>query len=139
MLPVALVLLFRFAMQFTPLFSESDPLSVPSIEPLVPLSELTRPEDDPLVRALEGLQGNEHDASRWLEVARAFCEAKQPIQAIDACEACLKVDPKQIDAWFLIAELATVAGHLEMANDSYAVVRQLAPEDPRLPALSSQS
>ncbi len=91
---------------------------------------------DVLARSLEALQGREDDATRWLVVAQAFRAAGQPVQAIDACEACLKLDPKLIDAWFLIAELALAVGHREMAGEAYDVVRQLAPEDPRLANVS---
>lgn len=90
-------------------------------------------EVEPVVAALEALQGHEHDASKWLHVALAFRSAGQPIQAIDACEACLKLDPNQVDGWFLIAELANAVGHSEMADDAYDVARRLAPGDPRLP------
>jgi len=116
-------------MHFTPSPLQSAPTDLPAAESGFDLV----PNEEPLVRALESLQGNEHDALRWLEVARAFRSAGQPVQAIDACEACLKIDPKQVDAWFLIAELAMAVGHLQMAEESYEVVRQLAPDDPRLP------
>lgn len=92
------------------------------------------PETDVLTLALDRLQDHEHDASRWLEVAGAFRALGQPVQAIDACEACLKLDPQQIEGWFMIAELAAAVGHEEIAAESYAVARQLAPEDPRLAA-----
>lgn len=94
-------------------------------------------ENDLLTRSLEDLQGHEEDAHRWLAVAEAFRAAGQPVQAIDACEACLKLDPKLIDGWFLIAELALAVGHREMADESYAVVRELSPEDPRLASIAN--
>ncbi len=87
---------------------------------------------DHLVHVLEALQEHEHDAARWLDVALAFRSVGQPIQAIDACEACLKLDPKQVEGWFLIAELADAVGHSEMADDAYEVAGKLAPGDLRL-------
>ncbi len=106
----------------------------PGLSPFPALSELSA-DRDPLAQALDALQGNEHDALKWLDVALSFRGAGQPIQAIDACEACLKIDPKQVEAWFLIAELAIAVGHQVMADESYDVVRQLSPNDPRLPAV----
>lgn len=116
-------------MHSAPSFPQPDPTGLPDLACLSDLSG----DHDPLVAVLESLQGNEHDPLKWLEVALAFRAAGQPIQAIDACEACLKTDPKQVEAWFLIAELATGVGHKEMADESYDVLRQLAPNDPRIP------
>ncbi len=103
-----------------------------SLSVTLPSVSEAAPEGDRLVRALEALQEHEHDAAKWLDVALAFRSVGQPIQAIDACEACLKLDPKQVEAWFLIAELADAVGHTEMADDAYEVAGKLAPGDLRL-------
>lgn len=111
----------------------------PDYPDLSPVSEASVGAGDPLVTALEALEGNEHDASKWLEVAQAFRAAGQPTQAIDACEACLKLDPKQVHGWLLIAELAEAVGHKEMADDAYDVVRKLTSGDSSFPVTSSGS
>lgn len=88
--------------------------------------------------ALETLQHQEDNPQCWLEVAIAFRGAGQPIQAIEACEACLKLDASQLDAWFLIADLALAVGHREIGAEALAVIRQLAPADERIGDLAAR-
>jgi len=89
-----------------------------------------------LLAALNALQDHEDEAPRWLAVALEFRAAGHPHQAIEACEACLKLDPQSLEAWVMIAELAQAIGHREIAEDAMGIIRRLAPEDQRLAALA---
>lgn len=89
----------------------------------------------PLMSALIALQDREDDASCWLAVAVEFRAVGQPQQAIEACEASLKLDPKSVDAWVMIAELARAVGHHEIADEAIGILRTLAPNDARADSL----
>ncbi|HEY0967493.1 MAG TPA: tetratricopeptide repeat protein [Opitutaceae bacterium] len=91
-----------------------------------------------LRNALETLQHQEDNPLCWLEVAIAFRAAGQPIQAIEACEACLKLDSRQLEAWFLIANLALAVGHREIGAEALSVIRELAPADDRIADLAAR-
>lgn len=91
--------------------------------------------ETPLLAALSALENHENDAARWLAVATEYRAINQPVQAIEACEACLKLDPRCVDGWVMIAELARAIGHHEFAEEAVDVIRQIAPTDPRIATL----
>lgn len=89
----------------------------------------------PLMSALAALQDHEDSASRWLDVAIEFRAAGLAHQAIEACEASLKLDPKSVEAWVMIAGLARAVGHEEIADEAVVILRNLAPDDARISSL----
>ncbi len=80
---------------------------------------------------LSVLQGEEAQADRWLDVARAFQADGQMQPAIAALEAGLGVDPQSLEGWLLYAELAQAIGSADIAQEAAGVARRLAPDDPR--------
>ncbi|HEU5081162.1 MAG TPA: hypothetical protein VFT72_18260 [Opitutaceae bacterium] len=74
---------------------------------------------------LGALQGNEHSADLWWEIAQAFRATSANPQAIDALSACLQLDGTRLEAWELLAELATEAGHAELIEETHNVLQSL--------------
>ena len=56
--------------------------------------------------------------------------------ALDACEACLRLDPGRLDAWFMLANLGQRVGHHDFGRDVLEVVRAIAPDEPRRAAFA---
>lgn len=113
----------------------------PSSHPLPTLDPVSLEPSSPesaLRSALEALQNQEEVPARWLEVAHAFRAAGQPIQAIEACEACIKLNERETEAWFLIADLALAVGHRDIAGEALSVIRELAPDDERTTDLAAR-
>jgi predicted O-linked N-acetylglucosamine transferase (SPINDLY family)/glycosyltransferase involved in cell wall biosynthesis len=100
------------------------------------LLTLDRP-DRALVYLLAAVQHEEGNAALWHDLAWAFQALKQPAQALQAAEACLRVDPKNLDGWLLLAELAREAGHADFFREARATLQDLASTDPRVVALAS--
>ena len=91
--------------------------------------------DRALVYLTAAVQHVDHDADLWHDLSRAFQAARQMPQALQAAEACLRIDGKHLDGWLLIAELAREGGHTAFYEEARATVRELAPDDPRVAAL----
>lgn len=83
----------------------------------------------PVVQQAEG------DAATWLMMAKALRADKKMQEAIQTLEACLRLDPDNIDALFLLLELAEGVGAVELVRETYACLQQLAPNDARLVSL----
>ncbi|MEO6875486.1 MAG: glycosyltransferase [Opitutaceae bacterium] len=102
------------------------------------LLTLDRPERA-LAYLLAAVQHVDHDAGLWHDLAMAFQALKQPAQALQAAEACLRLDVRNVEGWLLIAELAREAGHKEFFLEARTMLQELAPTDSRvweLPAWS---
>jgi len=100
------------------------------------LLTLDRP-DRALVYLLAAVQHLDQDAALWHDLAWAFQALKQPAQALQAAEACLRIDPAHVEGWLLLAELAREAGHAEFFHEARATLQDLAATDPRVVALAS--
>ncbi len=85
---------------------------------------------------LAAVQHVDRDADLWHDLARALQQNRQLPQALQAAEACLKIDPRHVAGWLLIAELAADAGHAAFFNEALSNLRGLAPADPRVAVLA---
>lgn len=72
----------------------------------------------------------------WHALALALRENRQPAEAIQALESCLRIDPRNVEALFLLLELSEAVGATDMAREVLQCLRQLAPDDARVVALS---
>lgn len=91
--------------------------------------------DRALPYLLAAVQHRGDDAALWHDLARAFQATQQLPQALQAAEACLKLDAGNVECWLFVAELAAAAGHAEFYAEARATLRELAPGDPRVEAL----
>ncbi|MDB6093959.1 MAG: hypothetical protein JWM32_1521 [Verrucomicrobia bacterium] len=92
--------------------------------------------DRALAYLLAAVQHQDADPTLWHDLARAFQALQQLPQALQAAEACLRLDAQSVDGWILIAELAREAGHNSFYEEAMATLRDLAPADPRVQELS---
>ncbi len=74
---------------------------------------------------LAALNQRENSARRWIDLARAFRADGQQAQAVQAVEAGLRLDAKDISGWRLLAELATHFQAADLAREAEGMVRQL--------------
>jgi len=88
---------------------------------------------DYLLAAVQRLGG---DVTVWLSLAEALRADGQMNEAVQALESALRVDQENIEAWFMLMDLAEGAGATELANDALTTLKRLAPGDPRVIALS---
>ncbi|HYC71895.1 MAG TPA: tetratricopeptide repeat protein [Opitutaceae bacterium] len=89
-----------------------------------------------LTYALAALQHHEGQARRWLDVADALRANGRIEEALQAYEACLRIEPRCLDALVALAELASAAGHAEFVQDAVTLARSLDASDPRLAAFA---
>jgi predicted O-linked N-acetylglucosamine transferase (SPINDLY family) len=85
---------------------------------------------------LGAVQSREPTAEMWHALARALRDNQQPAEAIQALETCLRLDPRNIEALFMLLELSESVGATELARDVLQCLQQLAPADPRVIAMS---
>ncbi len=67
----------------------------------------------------------------WHELALALHADGQKAEALQALEACVRLNPGQLEPWLLLADWARDFGHIELVQEIADVVRELAPEHPR--------
>ena len=87
--------------------------------------------------AFVGLRGREQEAERWIEVGQVLRVKKEFPGAISAFETALRIEPRSIDGWLGIAELAQLKGAGDLAADAVGMARRINPHDPRLVALGA--
>lgn len=75
-------------------------------------------------------------AEVWHELGAALQANGQSSDAVQALETCVRMAPDRLDSWLLLADWASDYGHAELLADITTVVRDLAPEDPRVLALA---
>ena len=85
---------------------------------------------------LAAVQGSEATATMWYSLALALRDNRQTGEAIQVLETCLRLDNRNVPALFTLLELAEAAGATEIAHDVLACLKEVAPEDPRVVALS---
>ena len=83
--------------------------------------------------AVQHVDGN---APLWHDLAVAFGECQQIPQALQALEACLRINARYLDGWLMLARLARDAGNGELWQDALNAARELAPDDERIAALA---
>ncbi len=81
---------------------------------------------------ITALQNDDKNAALWFAIACATRRNNRPKQAIQALEGCLRVDPRFVEGWFMLAELASEFGNGRLRDDALGMARQLAPEDSRV-------
>ncbi|WP_158277624.1 tetratricopeptide repeat protein [Opitutus sp. ER46] len=84
---------------------------------------------------LEAVQNATPSAAMWQELARALEASGNIDGALTALQTAIKIDPKNAEGWFYLGDIAHRCGHAEMLTDIVKILEQLAPDDPRLPAL----
>ncbi len=84
-----------------------------------------------LVYFLGAIERSGPDAGLWHGAAAALLAAGRRDEAVQALEACLRIDQQSVDGWLLLAELALGSRHVELLNDAVKMLRLLAPDDGR--------
>ncbi len=120
----------------TPILAQADEPASPILRHQLGRQLLTLGRADrALAYLLAAVQHTDNDAGLWHDLARAFQSVKQLPQALQAAEACLRLDGASVDGWLLVAELAREAGHREFFDEAKATLLELAPSDPRVEKL----
>jgi len=87
--------------------------------------------------ALTGLRGHEHDGRRWVDVGQVLRIKKDFTGALSAFETALRLEPRSIDGWLGIAEMAHLKGVHDLAADAIGMARRIDPHHPRLVSLEA--
>jgi hypothetical protein len=74
----------------------------------------------------------------WHDLALALHANGQPAEAIQALETCVQRAPGRLESWLLLSDWASEYGQNELVRDIAGIVRELAPEDPRVTALAER-
>ncbi len=85
---------------------------------------------------LAAVQRSDATAGMWYSLALALRDNRQPGEAIQVLETCIRLDNRNVPALFTLLELAEGAGATEIARDVLECLKEVAPEDPRVVALS---
>jgi protein O-GlcNAc transferase len=85
---------------------------------------------------LAALQRGGDDPMLWYHLARALQKNGQMEETLQAVEGCLRAGPQCLDGWLMLVELAEQAGNTSLAEEASGMARQVAPEDPRVLALT---
>ena len=85
---------------------------------------------------LAAVQQSDATPAMWFALAKALRDNRQPGEAIQVLETCIRLDGANVEALFMLHELAEAAGATEIARDVFECLKQAAPEDPRVLALS---
>jgi protein O-GlcNAc transferase len=85
---------------------------------------------------LAAVQRSDATPGMWYSLALALRDNRQPGEAIQVLETCLRLDNRNVPALFTLLELAEAAGATEIARDVLDCLKEVAPEDPRVLALS---
>lgn len=74
----------------------------------------------------------------WYDLGIALRGAGRRQDALKALETALRLDPRNLEGWLTLSEMAREAGHAEMLREIAGVVAKLAPQDPRGLLLASE-
>lgn len=81
---------------------------------------------------LAAVQTDENNPALWYDLALALRHNGQVKEAVQALESSLRMDPKQLEGWLMLAELAKTAGSHDLAREAAGLALTLAPTDPRI-------
>lgn len=85
---------------------------------------------------LAAVQQSDAASAVWFTLALVLRDQGRTDDAIQALETCIRLDPHNVDALLVLLELAERVGATEIARDVLDWLRQVAPEDPRIVALT---
>jgi protein O-GlcNAc transferase len=85
---------------------------------------------------IAAVQRSDATSAMWFSLAKALRDNRQPGEAIQVLETCIRLDGGNVEALFMLHELAEAAGATEIARDVLECLKHAAPEDPRVLALS---
>jgi len=88
---------------------------------------------------LAAVQHDEGNPALWQDLAIALRRAERFPEALQALEACVRIDQKRVESWLMFGEWSIELGHQEMAGEIAAILRQLAPDDARVASLVSRA
>jgi protein O-GlcNAc transferase len=88
---------------------------------------------------LAAVQHDEGNPALWQDLAVALRGANRFPEALQALEACVRIDQKRVESWLMFGEWSIELGHKEMAGQVAAILRQLAPDDARVASLVSRA
>lgn len=83
---------------------------------------------------LAAVQTDENNAALWYDLALALRRNSQIKEAVQALESSLRMDPKQLEGWLMLAELAKTAGSHDLAREAAGIASTLSPKDHRISA-----
>lgn len=85
---------------------------------------------------LEAIQHLDPEPALWCELAESLLHSGQLRNAVEAVQACLQLDGKNVEAILLLGEIAERGGQLDQIGDAVAIAQSIAPSDPRVAALA---
>ncbi|MDX2187679.1 MAG: hypothetical protein SFV32_12155 [Opitutaceae bacterium] len=99
------------------------------------LTSLGRPDRGSLY-LLEAIQHLDPDPTLWCELAESLLHSGQLKHAVEAVQACLQLDGRNVEAILLLGEVADRTGQLDQIVDAVTIAQSFAPSDPRVAALA---
>jgi len=99
---------------------------------LLPMGDTARA----ITYLLAAVGSGSNDAAVWLALATALRQNGQAKDAIHALETALRLDRSCVEGWLMLLDMAESAGVPELAEDARTVLREVAPDDPRVFAMA---
>ena len=84
---------------------------------------------DSLLSAVERQSSN---ANLWFNLGLAFRGHGKRDESLKALEVALRLDPRNLEGWLVLGELARESGNVSMFNEIVQVAMELAPDDARV-------
>lgn len=81
---------------------------------------------------LAAVQTDENNPLLWYDLAVALRLSGQNKEAVQALESSLRMDPRHLEGWLMLAELATAAGSHDLAREAAGLASAISPQDPRI-------
>ncbi|WP_414663077.1 tetratricopeptide repeat protein [Horticoccus sp. 23ND18S-11] len=85
---------------------------------------------------LAAVQQSDATPEMWYALALALRENRQVAEAIQVLETCLRLDCRNVEVLLTLLELAERVGATEIAREVLQCLQEVAPEDPRVLAMS---
>jgi predicted O-linked N-acetylglucosamine transferase (SPINDLY family) len=89
-----------------------------------------------VVYLLAAVEQRSDDAALWFALAGALRQNQQGAEAVQALETSLRLDRTQVEAWLMLLDIAESGGAVEIAAEARHVLREIAPDDPRVAVLA---
>ncbi|MFA5263751.1 MAG: hypothetical protein WC378_07975 [Opitutaceae bacterium] len=84
------------------------------------------------------MQKNPQDAGIWFDLGYSLSNSGRMQDALQALEASLRLDDKQVEAWFFLGELTLKVSNASFAREVAGVLHKLVPDDDRLRAFEKR-
>lgn len=81
---------------------------------------------------LAAVQSGDCPAAYWRALSNELRKVGNGDGAKQALETALRLDPRDIETWLIVGEIAWESQHAEIHQEAYAILQELAPNDPRV-------